>query len=426
MKRTIFIITAALSVAFGLHAAYAQTSAPADSGYVAPTDRALTDSIATSAAPPDTVAQRAIFEVLGHYVLHKPYKTEPSKPRTGLHWSILPTLSYNTVYGVAVGAMVAIAGQRGGKDSHYSSLKLGGNYASSGQLQAYVRGNLWSKGEKFLFAPDMRWLDTDRKTWGLGPFDSTDQKYPMSFVLSRAFLTAYVHTVGPVYLGVGYHYDQFKKITDERANKGEDTPFTTYSGGALEQTVASGISGNLLIDRRDNEVTPSRGYYLSTSYREYLTGLGSDSDWNELWGEFRAYSRLSRTDRNVIGVWLYGWGTTDKPPYLNLPSSGWDEPHGRASRGYVHGRIRGQDQLYGEIEYRRVLTANGLLGAVAFVNGLSTRETASSKFESPDPAAGLGLRIRLNKHSRANLCIDYGSNFDGSSHSWQLAMNETF
>jgi len=425
MKHTIFIITAALFVALGLHAAHAQTSAPADSGYVAPTNSALTDSIATSTAPPDTVAQRAIFEVLGHVILHKPYKTEPSKPRTGLHWSILPTLSYNTVYGVAVGAMVAIAGQRGGATSRYSSLKLGGNYASSGQLQAYLRGDFWSKSEKFLFVPDVRWLDTDRKTWGLGSFDASDQKYPMSFILSRAFMTAYVRTAGPVYLGVGYHYDQFKKITDERANKGEDTPFTIYSGGALQQTVASGVSGNLLVDARDNEVTPTRGYFVSTSYRAYLTDLGSDSDWNELWGEFRAYRRLSRTDRNVIGVWLYGWGTTDKPPYLNLPSSGWDRPHGSGSRGYVHGRIRGQDQLYGEIEYRRVLTANGLLGAVAFVNGLSTRETASSKFESPDPGAGLGLRIRLNKHSRANLCIDHGWGLGGSQ-SWQLSMNETF
>jgi hypothetical protein len=426
MRHTNFITAAGLFFALGFHAAHAQTSAPPDSSSLAPTDSAVTISApATSVAPADTVAQRAIFEVLGHYVLHKPYKTTPSKARTGLHWAILPTLSYNTVYGVAAGAMVAVAGQRGGADSHYSSLRLGANYASSGQLQAYLRGDLWSKGEKFLFVPDMRWLDTDRKTWGLGSFEGSDQKYPMSFILSRAFMTAYVRTVGPVYLGIGYHYDQFKKITDERANKGEDTPFTTYSGGALEQTVASGISGNLLIDKRDNEVTPTRGMYLSTSYREYLTDLGSDSDWNELWGEFRAYSRLSRTDRNVIGVWLYGWGTTDKPPYLNLPSSGWDEPHGRGSRGYVHGRIRGQDQLYGEIEYRRVLTANGLLGAVAFVNGLSTRETASSKFESPDPGAGLGLRIRLNKHSRANLCIDHGWGLGGSQ-SWQLSMNETF
>jgi len=65
------------------------------------------------------------------------------------------------------------------------------------------------------------------------------------------------------------------------------------------------------------------------------------------------------------------------------------------------------------------------LGAVAFVNGLSTRETASSKFESPDPGAGLGLRIRLNKHSRANLCIDHGWGLGGSQ-SWQLSMNEAF
>jgi hypothetical protein len=59
------------------------------------------------------------------------------------------------------------------------------------------------------------------------------------------------------------------------------------------------------------------------------------------------------------------------------------------------------------------------------VNAISTKATASSNFESPDPGAGLGMRFRLNKHSRANLCVDYGMGVHGS-HSWSLAMNEAF
>jgi hypothetical protein len=419
MKITILLVSCALSFAPGFHAAHAQ------SGSAAP------DSIATAstvAAPADTIAagvpQRDVFDILSHNILHRARKAESNSAPTGLHWALLPTFSYNSVYGFAFGAMVAVAGQRSGPDGHYSSLRLGANYATNGQVQAYLRGDLWSKSENYLFVPDMRWLDTDRKTWGLGSFDPDQQKYPMSFKLSRIYATFYRRMVGPVYLGVGYHYDQFNHIVDERANKGEDTPFTIYSGGAIARTVASGFSGNLLVDRRDNEVTPTRGVYLGTSYRAYLTQAGSDSDWRELWGEFRAYTRLPRTDRNVLGIWLYGWGTTDKPPYLDLPSTGWDT-QGRGSRGYVHARIRGQDQLYGEIEYRRVLTANGLLGAVAFVNAISTKETASSNFENPDAAGGLGFRFRLNKHSRANLCVDHGWGLNGSQ-SWELSMNEAF
>ncbi|HKW12913.1 MAG TPA: hypothetical protein VJS69_00355, partial [Candidatus Krumholzibacteria bacterium] len=340
------------------HTARAQ-SASADSDSVV-TNIAPVNTI----APVDTVPQRDVFDVLRHEILRKPYRP-PTQHSPGLHWSILPTLSYNSVYGVAVGAMIAVAGQRGGPDSHYSSAKLGANYSDRGQKQVYLRGDLFSKSEGWLFVPDLRWLDTDRKTWGLGSFDADQQKYPMSFVLSRIYATLYRRTVGQVYIGAGYRYEQFAKIKDERANQGEETPFTTYSGGAVAKTVAAGFSANLLVDTRDNEVTPTRGAYLSTSWRDYLKSAGSDTDWTELWAELRLYSRLPHTDRNVLGLWLYGWGTTDKPPYLDLPSSGWDT-FGRGARGYVHGRIRGQDQLYGEVEYRRTLTANGLLGAVAF------------------------------------------------------------
>jgi outer membrane protein assembly factor BamA len=416
IKRSIILLLGgALCIALEFHFAQAQSGG------------AAADSVASAdaVAPADSVPQRDIFDVLSHNILGRPRK--PSGPRSpGLHWAILPTFSYNTVYGFAVGAMLSGAGQRGGEHSRYSALSLGGNYSTQSQKQAYVKGDLFSPGERFLLKGDLRYLETNRKTWGLGSFSSEQQKYPMSFTLSRAYATLYVRTVGAVFLGLGYQYDQFDNIVDERANKGEQTPFTIYSGGAVTRTVASGPSVNLLVDSRDNEVTPTSGCYLSTSFRDYLKSAGSDSDWRELWAELRLYTKLRHTPRNVLGLWLYGWGTSDKPPYLDLPSTGWDML-GRGSRGYVHGRIRGQDQLYAETEYRRTLTANGLFGVALFANAISTRETTTSNFESPDVAGGLGLRFRLNKHSRANLCVDYGQGFNhSSSHSWELAMNETF
>jgi len=424
MKFTILLVSGALSFAPGLHATQAQSgSAPPDSAST--TNIASSDSTASADTIAAGVPQRDVFDVLKHDILRRPEKPPgAAKPHTGLRWSILPTLSYNPVYGVAVGAMLSGTGQRGGPAGRYSALSISGNYSSTGQIQAQVRGDMFTSGGNYLVKADFRYLDTNRKTWGLGPFSTDQEKYPMSFRMSRLYATVYRRAMGPVFFGLGFHYDEFNQIVDERAAKGEETPFTIYSGGALSRTVASGVSLNLLGDTRDNVVNPSSGYYVSTSYRDYLTETGSNANWRELWLELRLYTKLPRTARNVLGFWLYAWNTSDKPPYLNLPSTGWDT-NGRGARGYLHGRIRGEDQLYAETEYRRVLTANGLLGAVAFANMISTKEPATGTFGDPDIAGGVGLRFKLNKHSNANLCIDHGWGLNGSQ-SWILAMNEAF
>ena len=71
---------------------------------------------------------------------------------------------------------------------------------------------------------------------------------------------------------------------------------------------------------------------------------------------------------------------------------------------------------YGEIEYRGTVTRNGLLGVVAFLNTTSVdNEDAGKKlFADFAPAAGFGLRVLLNKHSRTNLTADYGWGKAGS------------
>ena len=69
---------------------------------------------------------------------------------------------------------------------------------------------------------------------------------------------------------------------------------------------------------------------------------------------------------------------------------------------------------YLEAEYRFRLTKNGLLGGVVFANVQSYKENLTLGRELLAPGVGTGLRIKLNKNSGANLCIDYGIGQNGS------------
>lgn len=378
----------------------------------------------TAWAQPDA-PQRDVFDLLDQYVWKK--RVEPQlefNPRTGLQWALLPTFSYNPVYGTAFGVLLSGAGRRGSTRARYSSLSVSGNWSTQGQIQLQVRGDVFSGDEDYLLKADFRYLDTDRKTWGLGPIGTQQGEYPMSFLLNRVYATVLRRTSGPVYLGLGYHFDDFGDIVDERAVAGESTPFLEYTGGTPSRTQASGVSLNLLADTRDNLVNPASGYYLSGSFRDYVTSIGSDTNWQELWVEARVYPHAPKESSHVLAFWLYTWMTFGPAPYLNLPSNGWDT-YGRGARGYLAGRIRGANQIYVESEYRWSLTRDGLLGAVVFVNGTGTTREETNTFGRMDAGAGAGLRVKFNKNTNTNLTLDYGWGRGGSS-GFFLGMTEAY
>lgn len=383
----------------------------------------------STAAPSDssaTVEQRDIMDVLNRVIRGKRIEPEMNVQfGQGIAWTILPSATYNPVYGLAIGASASGAGRRGDDpSSRISSLSIGGNYSTTGQVQAYVKGDVFSGSGAYLMKGDVRYMDTQRSTWGLGPMIEDQSEYPMDFKQARVYATLYRRVGGSVYTGLGYHFDEFYDILDERAEAGEATPFTLYSKGAVEKTIASGASVNLLGDTRDNPVNPSRGYFLSASLRSYSANLGSDANWQEMWAEFRAYPHFPVRSRNTLGFWLYSWFSFGSPPYLDLPAIGGDT-HGRGGRGYLQGRIRGRNQLYFETEYRMQLTHDGLLGAVAFLNLTGTTLPDEQTFGRTDKGGGIGLRVKLNKRSNTNLSIDaaWGEN---SGVKWFFGATEVF
>jgi len=67
-----------------------------------------------------------------------------------------------------------------------------------------------------------------------------------------------------------------------------------------------------------------------------------------------------------------------------------------------------------EAEFRYGITNNGFLGGVIFANAESLSELSDNKFATIAPAIGAGLRIKFNKFSKTNVCIDYGIGVNGS------------
>jgi hypothetical protein len=408
----------ALAVALWLaRAACAQTASP-DSTIAADT----TASDTTNGVP-----QRDVFDVLRH-ILGK--ATPPSeyvtKTKQGLSLALLPSVGYNPAYGAFVGASIAIGGWLGDpKTTSISAGSISGSYAFSGQVSFQFKSDFYTSNNGWALKGDWRYLDTSQPTFGLGPTNPTHTEYPMDFVLYRLYQAGYKRLgASPVYAGLGFHYDQYDQIHDKRAEAGESTPYTAYSGGAPTKSQSVGVSLNVLVDTRDNGINAYTGFFWNASLRSYLTDLGSDQARQALWSDFRTYTEFPRHSHNVLSVWNYLWFTFGKAPYLDLPAIGWDT-YGRSGRGYVQGHIRGANQAYLEFEYRMQLRKDGLLGAVGFLNFTTTTTPEENIFVNPDLGFGAGLRIKFTKRTRTNLALDAARGQDDKTR-WFLALQEAF
>jgi outer membrane protein assembly factor BamA len=172
------------------------------------------------------------------------------------------------------------------------------------------------------------------------------------------------------------------------------------------------LSLNFAYDTRDNIINAYKGIYVNVSYRYNVKWLGSARNGSQLWTEFRTYVGLSKQiPRHLLAFWVYGsFVVSGQIPYLDLMACGFDQMNS-SGRGYEQGRWRGEDFVYGEMEYRFPISrCSGIIGGVIFANVMtaSNRDMHIPLFGFFKPGAGFGLRIMVSKHDRTNLLIDFG------------------
>ena len=189
-----------------------------------------------------------------------------------------------------------------------------------------------------------------------------------------------------------------------------------------------GLSANFVFDSRDNLINTYKGMYFNLNLKQNMTWMGSDKNSTFLFFDARYYKSLSkRLPRHVIAGWLWGnFMVAGRAPYLTLQALG-DDQRARSGRGYIQGRFRGENMMYGEIEYRFPISkCTQILGGVVFINATTASNSYRDVklFEYVMPGFGIGLRVMINATSRTNLNLEYG--WGKKSNGFYFSGAETF
>lgn len=381
-------------------------------------------------------------------------KSKKQKPPRKSMLLVLPNISSNP----ANGLMLGVAGTAGfylgpRSDTRVSSIGFNAAYTTKKQFLAFAKSNVYTSGDRFFLQGDWRFFIYNAPTWGLGTnapdsiesdneliwqgaqTGSVEDGFSMNYNYVKLHEILNYKLADFKYLGIGYHLDLYYNIVDNALDLSrqpyEVTPHYLYSreyGFDTSQYTLSGLSLNFVYDSRDNLINAYKGYFININYRYNPEFLGSSKNSSSLWLEFRTYVGLSKeVPRHLVAFWFFGnIRVSGRQPYMTLMASGEDQ-RARSGRGYIAGRYRGENYLYGEVEYRFPISrCSKILGGVVFVNAstVSNQSRNVGLFDFIRPGAGVGLRFMLNKHFRTNINLDIAIGKD--SQGFYFSGTETF
>jgi hypothetical protein len=332
-----------------------------------------------------------------------------------VHYSVFPAVGYTlqTGFAAVLSANAAFfTTVHNHETENISTVVTSIAYTSKNQIIFPIASSIWTKNNKYNILSDWRYLKYPSETFGLGGDTQQDSSYNLDYSYIKLHQALLRKISRDFYLGIGYDFDYFWNIQQVNPPGGEATDFDDYGFNKTEKS--SGISLIAKYDTRKNPINPEKGIYINAVYQPKFTFMGSDANWQSLLLEFRTFKKFPAKSENIIAFWSYNWFTTGgTPPYLLLPSTGWDE-FSNTGRGYIQGRFRSKNMIYQEVEYRFLLSQNGLFGGVIFVNAESFSQPNTKKFDVISPGGGLGIRVKLNKFSRTNIALDYAWGTQGS------------
>ena len=322
-----------------------------------------------------------------------------------VQFSLVPAIGYSLSTGFAFDITANVAFYaKGDHENNLSSIDGVLVYDTQNQKIFASRSEIWFAKNKFKFITDLRVEQYPVNTYGLGTTATTKTANTIDYQYLRSYLTLLKRITGAIYAGVGYNYDNHNSITESGNADKSESDFDKY--GFSNQSISSGISLTLLFDNRRNHINPQNGGYASLTYRDNFKFLGSDNHWQSWQVDLRKYFKLSSHSNNILAFWGIANFTYGNAPYLDLPATETDTYH-NSGRGYTAQRFRGKNELYFEAEYRFGISRNGLIGGVVFSNFESFSEFKTNNFVKIAPAAGAGIRIKINKESNTNLGVDY-------------------
>jgi len=394
---------------------------------------AQNDSVSSEICRPKTILE--IFKKRDSVYIVKPVKNS--------FFLVIPVIGSQPATGFVFGAVAQYTFKGKQKADKYSIANLGITYTTKKQWLVNVKNNILLKNNRIFLSGDYRLYIFSQPNYGLGTniipnrtesdnFSIDSIAQPMDYNYLKFHQTASFEVKKNFYVGGGINIDWYSTIKDKDLNV-ENEQFTyhynysqKYGFNNLEYFL-TGMSLNLIYDSRDNQINTTRGWFANINYRFNPVLFNNQRYSNVLYTEYRNFIPLSqKNERYILAIWAYGqFVTRGKVPYLNLPAIGWDQ-RSRSGEGYTQGLFRGTNLIYLSTEFRFPITCNQMLSGAVFTNFVtaSNPETNTNLFKSIQPAAGLGLRLLIDKATKTNLIVDYA--WGNRSKGFYLNAGETF
>lgn len=355
---------------------------------------------------------------------------------------VLPYLGFQPATGFSYGAISQYIFKGNNKNERFSEIYAIVKYSQKKQLLIDVVNNVYLKNNSILLNGDYRYYIFTQSNYGLGSdiipvgnngdnFDLKQIEQPMNYNYLRLHQIVSFKIKPNLYLGGGIHFDGYSKINDKNLdlNNGITTYHFNYSinnNYDTHQYSVLGASLNTVYDSRNNPINANNGTYINFNFRVNPSINKIQMQSAVLLTEFRHFISLSKSSQqHVLAFWLYGqYVTNGILPYLNLPAIGWDQ-RSRLGKGYTQGLFRGNNLMYFETEYRFPILCSELISGTVFSSIVTVSDQGRLPlFHTVEPAFGVGLRVLLDKATKANIILNFakGHKSDG----YYLNTDESF
>lgn len=215
-----------------------------------------------------------------------------------------------------------------------------------------------------------------------------------------------------VFVGPRYQYRKLSmRIGDQTAPGGFQIP-------AIDRkSTTAAIGFHVQRDSRDSTFYPTTGSLWDVKGDFFAKALGSNRNYQTYKATYNRYHTVGKGQ--VLAYRGSACSVSDNTPFFDLCMFGTSSD----LRGYTAGEFQNHRMFATQIEYRRELPWR--LGLVGFAGvGGVARHWDDFRFEEVLPAAGVGIRFKLEKENHINYRVDFG--FGRSGYTISMSVTEAF
>lgn len=318
----------------------------------------------------------------------------------------LPTVTAGPETGVRVGLVLDYFYRARSSDSSRpvrpSNSLVSVLYSTRGQFTAETSTSAYTADERWYLLLRGGFINNYERFWGYTEATSANDnfletRYDRVYVQSRATR----NLGGSVFAGPGFLYSRHTNISFNPEGSGT---LPAIPAGNVASTIG-GAGVVLTVDRRDNQFSPTRGYYADASALLNFDLRNGRYAYTTLTVDLRRYREWNRS---VVAVQTLAWLANGDMPLLEK----WRLGGGNAMRGMFQGRYRDNNLWTAQAEYRYGL--HRLVKWVLFAGVGNTAPEMERLFSQTVQAGyGTGIRLLLNKDKKVYFRTDFAWSSNG-------------